>query len=78
MLGYQFEFFQLPDVPILEESFMRKSWLLCVLLGTMAWGQAPPGQAPVPAPAGPGQGAPNASGQASAPPPRRCRKTRWC
>ncbi len=47
---------------------MRKSWLLCVLLGTMAWGQAPPGQAPVPAPAGPGQGAPNASGQASAPP----------
>ena len=37
---------------------MRKSWLLCVLLGTLAWGQAaqsappPPAQAPnQPAPA---------------------------
>ena len=29
---------------------MRKSWLLCVLLGTMAWGQAPP-SAPPPQPA---------------------------
>ena len=35
---------------------MRKSWLLCVLLGTLAWGQAapsappPPQQAPQPAP----------------------------
>jgi hypothetical protein len=28
---------------------MRKSWLLCVLLGAMAWGQAPPGTAPGPA-----------------------------
>jgi parvulin-like peptidyl-prolyl cis-trans isomerase-like protein len=27
---------------------MRKSWLLCVLLGTMAWGQAQPGTAPAP------------------------------
>jgi hypothetical protein len=26
---------------------MRKSWLLCVLLGTLAWGQAQPGMAPV-------------------------------
>jgi hypothetical protein len=26
---------------------MRKSWLLCVLLGTMAWGQASPGAAPM-------------------------------
>jgi hypothetical protein len=32
---------QLPDLPILEELYMRKSWLLCVLLGTLAWGQAP-------------------------------------
>ncbi|HXO33558.1 MAG TPA: peptidyl-prolyl cis-trans isomerase [Candidatus Acidoferrales bacterium] len=39
---------------------MRKSWLLCVLLGTMAWGQAPSGQTPAPSP-GPGQ-APNAAG----------------
>jgi hypothetical protein len=31
---------------------MRKSWLLCVLLGTLAWGQAQPGMAPaLPAPA---------------------------
>jgi PPIC-type PPIASE domain len=41
---------QLPDLPILEEYCMRKSWLLCVLLGTLAWGQAqseaPPAQAP--------------------------------
>ena len=28
---------------------MRKSWLLCVLLGTLSWGQAAPG-APAPAP----------------------------
>jgi hypothetical protein len=27
---------------------MRKSWLLCVLLGTLAWGQAQPGMAPAP------------------------------
>jgi hypothetical protein len=36
---------------------MRKSWLLCVLLGTIAWGQAQPGTAPAqpsPAPAAPG------------------------
>ena len=26
---------------------MRKSWLLCVLLGTLAWGQAQPGPTPV-------------------------------
>jgi hypothetical protein len=37
---------------------MRKSWLVCVLLGTLAWGQGapgtpPPGQAPVPRAAGP-------------------------
>jgi len=44
---------------------MRKSWLLCVLMGTMAWGQAQPGQAP--APTAPGQG-PSAAGQA---PPAR-------
>jgi len=44
---------------------MRKSWLLCVLLGTMAWGQAPPGTTPAPPP-GPAQ-APNAAGQAAPP-----------
>jgi hypothetical protein len=43
---------------------MRKSWLLCVLLGTMAWGQAQPEGAP----AGPGQ-APNAAGQTAPAPP---------
>jgi hypothetical protein len=32
---------------------MRKSWLMCVLMGTMAWGQAQPGAAP--AQANPGQ-----------------------
>jgi hypothetical protein len=42
-----FELFQLPDVPILEESFMRKSWLVCALMGTIAWGQAQPAAAPV-------------------------------
>lgn len=30
---------------------MRKSWLMCVLLGALAWGQAPPGPAPAAAPA---------------------------
>jgi hypothetical protein len=29
---------------------MRKSWLLCVLLGTLAWGQAEPGAPPVQTP----------------------------
>ncbi len=33
---------------------MRKSWLLCALLGAMAWGQAQPVQTPAP-PAGPGE-----------------------
>jgi hypothetical protein len=33
---------------------MRKSWLMCVLLVALAWGQAPPGTAPAPSPA-PGQ-----------------------
>src|SRR4029077_15498607 len=41
---------RLPDLPILEEYCMRKSWLLCVLVGTLAWGQAEPGATPVPAP----------------------------
>ena len=27
---------------------MRKSWLMCVLLGTLAWGQAAPSAAPPP------------------------------
>jgi hypothetical protein len=41
---------------------MRKSWLLCVLLGTLAWGQTPPGMTP---PASPAQ----APGAATAPAP---------
>ncbi len=43
---------------------MRKSWLLCVLLGAMAWGQAPPGTAPSPSPAQ----TPNGAAPASTPP----------
>ncbi|MGA7399497.1 MAG: peptidylprolyl isomerase [Candidatus Sulfotelmatobacter sp.] len=43
---------------------MRKSWLLCVLLGSMAWGQVPPGTAPSPSPAQ----TPNSAAPASAPP----------
>ncbi|MGA7217529.1 MAG: peptidylprolyl isomerase [Candidatus Sulfotelmatobacter sp.] len=35
---------------------MHKSWLLCVLLGTLAWGQAQPGTAPAQAPPGQGMG----------------------
>ncbi len=42
---------------------MRKSWLLCVLLGTMAWGQALPGAAPM----SPAQ-APNPAGQPASTP----------
>jgi hypothetical protein len=38
---------------------MNKSWLMCVLLGTLAWGQAQPGAAP----------AASASGQAQTPAP---------
>ncbi|MGA8684286.1 MAG: peptidylprolyl isomerase [Candidatus Sulfotelmatobacter sp.] len=45
---------------------MRKSWLLCVLLGAMAWGQAQPVQTPAPPP-GPGQ-ASKAAGNATTPP----------
>jgi len=39
---------------------MRKSWLVCVLLGTLAWGQAPPA-APPPAQAGQAPGNPAAA-----------------
>ncbi|HEY4902094.1 MAG TPA: peptidyl-prolyl cis-trans isomerase [Candidatus Sulfotelmatobacter sp.] len=35
---------------------MRKSWLVCVLLGTVAWGQASPGTAPPPGPGAQGPG----------------------
>ncbi len=41
---------------------MRKSWLVCVLLGTLAWGQAAPGAPP------PGQAPAGAAPQAPAPP----------
>jgi PPIC-type PPIASE domain len=44
---------------------MRKSWLLCVLLGTLAWGQAQP--AMMPAQPSPAQ-APNAASKAPAQP----------
>ncbi len=43
---------------------MRKSWLLCVLLGAMAWGQAPAGNAPSPSPAQ----TPNSAAPAGTPP----------
>jgi hypothetical protein len=46
---------------------MGKSWLLCVFLGTLAWGQAQSGTAPAPPPATPGQ-APGAASKAPAPP----------
>jgi chemotaxis protein histidine kinase CheA len=45
-----FSNFHLSGGPILEEIFMKKSWLLCVLLGTLAWGQAAPAT-PSPQPA---------------------------
>src|SRR5258708_4672720 len=56
--------FQLSDGPILEEITMRKSWLMCVLLGTLAWGQAAPS---APAPPQPAQ-APPADTSAAVPP----------
>ena len=34
---------------------MRKSWLLCLLMGTLAWGQAPPATAPGQSHAEPGE-----------------------
>jgi hypothetical protein len=48
---------------------MRKSWLLCVLLGTLAWGQAQPGTAPAPASQGPvnRMGPPTDAGRPPAP-----------
>jgi len=45
---------------------MGKSWVLCVLLGTLAWGQAQPGMAGQPAPPTAAQ-APGASGKTPAP-----------
>lgn len=48
---------------------MRKSWLLCVFLGTLAWGQAQPGTTPAPpspALASPAQ-APGAASKAAEP-----------
>jgi hypothetical protein len=49
---------------------MRKSWLLCVLLGTLAWGQAQPGPTPVqPSPGQPSPAqAPGTAANAPAPP----------
>ncbi len=37
---------------------MRKSWLVCVLMGTLAWGQGQPGQAPAQSGAGQASSAP--------------------
>jgi PPIC-type PPIASE domain len=48
---------------------MRKSWLLCVLLGTFAWGQAAPGTPPPPQPAPSGQPAQAPTSAKPAPPP---------
>ncbi len=51
---------------------MRKSWLLCVIMGTLAWGQAAPGTPPsaqAPAPAAPAQ-AGSAPRTQAAPPTR--------
>ncbi len=50
---------------------MRKSWLLCVLLGTLAWGQAAPSSSPPPqpTPAQPAQMPAGAEPQAPAAPP---------
>lgn len=45
---------------------MSKSWLMCVLLGTLAWGQAQPG---TPAPASGAAPAASAGGQAQTPAP---------
>jgi hypothetical protein len=56
--------FQLSEGPILEGITMRKSWLMCVLLGTLAWGQAAPS---APAPPQPAQ-APPADTSAAVPP----------
>jgi hypothetical protein len=53
---------------------MRKSWLLCVLIGTMAWGQAQPAPAEKPGssatapPAAPAQGMPAPAGGETKPP----------
>jgi len=41
---------------------MRKSWLLCVFMGALAWGQAAPASPPQPAPAQRGQAAPAPGG----------------
>ena len=40
---------------------MRKSWLLCVLIGTMAWGQAQPAPAPAEKPGASATAAPQAA-----------------
>src|SRR5271165_1019029 len=47
---------------------MCKSWVLCVVLGTLAWGQAAPGTPP-PAQAGQAPGGMLARPPAAAPPP---------
>jgi len=46
---------------------MRKSWLLCVLLGTLSWGQAAPGTAPPAQPAQAPAAAPAQPAQAPTP-----------
>jgi len=49
---------------------MRKSWLVCVLMGTMAWGQAQAGTAPAePSPTPAAQVSPAQSSTAAAKPP---------
>ena len=46
---------------------MRKSWLLCVLMGTLAWGQAQPGMTPAQPPSAQASPA-QAPGEAAKPP----------
>ena len=46
---------------------MRKSWLLCVLMGAMAWGQASPGAAPAGTMQGPTPKAAAPAGAAATP-----------
>jgi hypothetical protein len=48
---------------------MRKSWLMCVLLGTLAWGQAAPSAPPAAPGAGPGNAMPMGRPQAPPAPP---------
>src|SRR5271165_1148394 len=52
VLGFRvWHFFTFPVDQSWRKRFMRKSWLLCVLLGALAWGQAAPAPPQAQAPA---------------------------